>query len=76
MCGLSITAIAPDDTSAPVTCQVDGCNNMALQRVSMAGWPAGEVCTSCATLFSKVWQRETGEVARVRRRAMLHRAAA
>jgi hypothetical protein len=70
MCGLSITPVSPDDLSVPITCETTDCFNAALQRVSMAGHPAGYLCTAHARLWAQTWGEVTGEVVRVQRIAL------
>lgn len=58
---LSIRAVDPDDHTAEVLCEVEGCDNMALQRVWLAGHQAGEVCTTHAKQWARLWAELTDQ---------------
>lgn len=52
---ISVTAVDLDDTDGPVCCQVPSCTRMALERVTICGYPAGFLCTACARGWLKTW---------------------
>jgi hypothetical protein len=59
--GLHIRELDIDETNGPVCCEVEGCQRMALQRVTMAGYPAAFLCSKDARLWVKLWAEFTVE---------------
>jgi hypothetical protein len=59
--GLHATPVDLDDTTGPVSCEVPGCTGMAFERMSMAGYPAGFLCSNCARAWFRIWLDATAE---------------
>lgn len=59
--GLHAHAIDLDDTTGAVSCEVPGCTRMALERMSMAGYPVGFLCAKCARGWFRIWAEANAE---------------
>lgn len=58
---LAVSKIGEGATNGPVLCELDGCQRIALQRVTMAGHPAGFLCSKCARMWLRRWSELTIE---------------
>lgn len=59
--GITVRGLDIDETVGPVCCEIEGCQRMALEKVTMAGYAAGHICSKHAREWLRLWAEFTAE---------------